>query len=209
MDGTTAQARIYAGYAKTAARMGQPYAQYRAASPITPIAGGNLLRSLECVFAPTDTFRAPHAYKQPTRIMFADGRLLAQNDILVGPYGTFFVADMQPLLPIEIIWCNDSLAIQRLTYSGSTQVQAFTQVATALPAFVMLKKVDQKSVTGIGGASTASTAIGEFFAFMPIAHGVVLQGDVVTVAAGVAYTLDTIDNTESGVVITMHQAESV
>lgn len=207
MDGATAQARIYAGYAKTALRTGRAYAHYRAASPITPIAVGNLLGNVNCVFAPTDTFRAPHAFKTPTRVLFADGRLLAQRDILVGPYGTFFVADMEPLLPIQMILCNDSVAIQRLSYSGTTQV--LTSIATALPAFRMLKKVDQKSVAGIGGATTASTAIGEFFCFMPVAVGVVRQGDVITGTDGVAFTLDTIDNSEIGVFVTMHQAESV
>ena len=207
MNGAIAQARIYAGYRKAAAKVGLPYAQYRAASPITPIAAGNLLGTIDCVFAPTPAFTSPHRFKIPARMVFADGAAMAQRDILVGPYGTFYVADMQPLVPPQVLKCNESVSITRLTYSGTTQV--LTPVATAMPAFSQLKKVDQKPVSGIGGASTASTALGEFYLFLPIAVGVIRQGDIVTNQAGVAYTLDTIDNTEIGVSVTMHQAESV
>ena len=207
MNGTLAQARIYNGYRIAAGKVGQAYAQYRAASPITPIAVGNLLGNIDCVFVPTSEFTAPHKFKIPARMMFADGSVVAQRDILVGPYGTFYVGDLQPLVPLQVLKCNESISITRLTYAGTTQV--LTPVATALPAFSQLKREDQKSVTGVGGASNASTALSEFYLFLPIAPGIVRQGDIIKNQAGVSYTLDTIDNAEIGVVVTMHQAESI
>ena len=207
MNGNLAQTRLYNGYRIAAGKVGQAYAQYRAASPITPIAVGNLLGNIDCVFIPTSEFTSAHKFKIPARMMYADGSVLAQRDILVGPYGTFYIGDMQPLVPLQVLKCNESVSITRLTYAGTTQV--LTPVATALPAFSQLKKIEQKPVTGIGGASTASTAIGEFYLFLPIAPGIVRQGDIITNQAGVRYTLDTIDNAEIGVVVTIHQAESV
>ena len=207
MDGASLQAKIYAGYAKTALKSGRAYAQYRSASAITPIAPGNLLGNVNCLFAPNPNFVLPHKYKIPARALYADGRLLAQRDILVGPYGTFYVGDMEPLLPMQMIRCNDSLSIQRLTYTGTTQI--LTSLATAMPAFRQLKLVSQKSVTGIGGAQTASTAISEFFFFLPIAASLVREGDVIAGNDGVVFTLDTVDDTEIGTVLTAHQAQSV
>ena len=207
MDGATLQSRIYRGYKRAASKVGTPYAVYRAAVPINPIAPANHVDDVNCFFGPNPNFILPHKFKIPARSLYTDGSVLVQGDILVGDYGTFFVGDMQPLLPLQMIRCNDSVGITRLTYI--TVHQVLTAVATALPAFKQLKKVDQKPVSGVGGATTASTAVSEFFLFLPIPSGVVKQNDIITDKAGNVYTLDTIDNTEIGVVVTMHQASNV
>ena len=206
MDGETLQARVYAGYAKTAAHTGRPYAQYRAESPISPIEAGNLLGTINCLFAAEKKFEVPQKYKIPTRYLYADGRELQQRDILVGPYGTFYVGDMQPNLPMQAVWCNEVIGITRPVYQGTEVVPE--QIALSLPCFRQLKKVDQKPVGGIGGASNSSTPIGEWFVYAPILASLIQQSDVITDKNGRIYTLDTIDPTEIGAVLTMRQSDT-
>jgi hypothetical protein len=206
MDGATLQARIYAGYGKAASRVGRSYEVYRAATPVSPLEAGNMVGSVDCFFAADQKFNSVHKYKNVERYMWADGRELQQRDILLGPYGTFYVGDMQPNMPIQAIWCNEVVNIERPTYQGTTMVPE--QIAFGLPCFRQLKKVDQKPVGQAFVASTAATPIGEWFVYLPIEQGLVQQGDLVTDQLGRTFSLDTIDNTEIGVVITMRQSDT-
>ena len=206
MDGETLQSRIYAGYRKAADHVGREYSIYRAASPINPIEAGNLVGAVNCFFAADQKFTSVHKYKIPERYMWADGRELQQLDILVGPYGTFFVGDMQPNLPMQVVRCNEVLTIERPVYQGTAVVPE--TIAIGLPVFRQLKKVDQKPASGIGGATTAATPVGEWFVYMPVTPDTVQQGDNVLDQIGRRFTLDTIDATEIGTVITMRQADA-
>lgn len=206
MDGATLQARIYAGYAQAAAHTGRAYEQFRSVTPLDPTAVGNSLGDIDCLFAADPQYAMPVKYKIPTRYLYADGRRLAQRDILVGPYGTFFVADMQPNLAMQVIRCNDVVSINRPEYVN-TDLQTGDFIASAMPAFRQFKMVEQKSVTGFGGAQNSATPMGQFWLFLPIEPNVVQQGDIVTDQSGMRYTLDTWDNSEVGVFLTIRQAE--
>lgn len=206
MDGAALQARIYRGYAQAAAHSGRPYEQFRSASPLDPGAAGNSLGMIDCLFAADPQYAMPVKYKIPTRYLYADGRLLAQRDILVGHYGTFFVADQQPNLAMQVVRCNDVVTINRPAYVN-TDLQDGDFIASVMPAFRQFKMVEQKSVTGFGGAANSATPMGQFWLFLPIEPDVVQQGDIVTDQSGMRYTLDTWDNTEIGVVLTIRQAE--
>lgn len=203
MDGATLQNRIYAGYARAAAKTGRPYRLYRADSPLHPVDDGNYLGAVNCLFAADKDFSVPNKFKIPTRYLYADGRQLRPRDILLGPYGTFFIGDMQPNLPIQAIKCNDLISIDRPVYAGTTVVPE--PIAFALPLFRQLKKVDIKRPEF--AANTAGTAISEYFGFLPIAPGTVRQHDIISDQDGRLYELDTIDNTEIGVVITFRQTQ--
>lgn len=205
MDGALLQSRIYHGYKQAARHAGRAYSQYRFTSPLNPTDAGNLVGSVDCLFAADAKFSVPVKYKIPDRYLYADGSVIAPRDILIGPYGTFYVASMQPNVPIQVVRCNDLVTIRRTTYVGIVQTPVV--VVSAMPAFKQLKKIEQKSVSGIGGATNAATAVGEWFLFLPIASGVLLQGDIVTDENGKPYTLDTIDNTEDGIVLTIRQAD--
>lgn len=208
MNGETLQDRIYAGYAKAATKTGRPYSLYRAASPINPIDDGNYLGAVNCLFAAEKRFEVPNKFKIPTRYLYADGSLLQQRDIIIGPYGTYFIGDMQPNLPMQAIKCNDAISIDRPVYVNTNGVPVVVpeSVAFALPVFRQLKKVDIKRPEF--GANTAGTAIAEYFGFLPIAVGTVQQHDIITDQDGRLYELDTIDNTEIGVVITFRQTQA-
>ncbi len=209
MNGTLLQERIYAGYAKAAAHVGQPYSIYRAATPISPLEAGNLIGEVNCFFAADQKFSSVHKFKEPTRYMWADGRELQQLDILVGPYGTFFVGDMQPNLPMQAVRCNDSIQVNRPIYqTNPIAVVDGELIVFACPCFRQLKKVDQKPVNSAYGASTAATPIGEWFVYAPIDWTLLKQNDLVTDESGRRYTISTVDPTEIGAVIVIRQADT-
>lgn len=210
MNAALLQDRIYAGYAKDALHTGYLYEIYRSDTPISPLDAGNLVGSTYCRFAAL-VDKKPHQYKIPNYTLFADGRLLQPRDILVNAdHGTFFVGDMQHLLPMQAVKCNDSISVTRPVYQTGTIVEVLDGelIASAMPCFRQLKKVDQKPVASAFGASTASTPVGEFFAYVPIDWTLLKQNDLVTDQSGRRYTISTIDPTELCAVIVIRQADT-
>jgi hypothetical protein len=209
VNGALLQDRIYAGYAKDALHTGYLYEIYRSDTPISPLEAGNKIGSTYCRFAAL-VDKKPHQYKIPNYTLFADGRVLQQRDILVNPdHGTWFIGDMQHLLPMQAVKCNDVLQINRPVYqTDPIAVVDGDLVAIGLPVFRQLKKVDQKPVNSAYGASTAATPIGEWFVFAPIDWTLLKQMDLVTDEDGRRYTISTIDPTELGAVLVMRQADT-
>jgi hypothetical protein len=207
MDGTTLQERIYKGMGKAAARVGLPYDVYRFASPLNPTDESNKLADpVYCFFAAEKKFEVPHKYKEPARYLYADGRELEKNDILAGDYGTFFVGDKQPLLPMQAVWCNDVIALDRIGYVDNLLVPE--QIAIGVPCFRQLKKLDQKPVQSSYGATNQTTPIGEWFLYLPVAADVILQNDVITDQTSRQYTVSTIDATELCTVLVIRQNDN-
>ena len=205
MDGATLQQRIYAGYARDVAHTGRAYSHYRFDPdvPVSPLEAGNLLGELYCRFAAEKRFEIPHKYKDATRFLYADGREIEQHDLLVGPFGTFYVADMQPLLPLQAIWCNEVVTIGHPVYvEGVVEPDNFV---ISMPCFRQLKRLEQRKPEY--GSGTAATPIGEWFLFIPVQASLLEQGDIVVDQGGQRYTLDAIDNTEIGVVAAIRQSE--
>jgi hypothetical protein len=205
MDGVTLQARIYAGMGKDAQHTGRLHNIYRPASPLLPLDYGNRVGEIYCRFAAEKRFEVPHKYKEPTYFLYADGRELEKGDFLVSDTETFFIADKQPLLPMQAVRCNDLVNIDRVAYSGT--VLSTEPVATAYPIFRQLKKLDQKPVNATFGVSTSATPIAEWFVYLPIDWTVIRQGDIVTDQTGREYTIGSIDPTEIGAVVVMRQSD--
>ena len=205
MDGPTLQQRIYAGYRKAAFHAGYQYEQFRSASPLNPIDPANQVGFVHCMFSAEADFSVPTKYKIPTRYLYADGRELSQRDILVGSYGTFFVGDTQPELPMQAVRCNDILSIDRPQYEGTVVVPV--PIASNMPCFRQLKRIDQKPVPSSYGASTAATPIGEWFVYLPVVWTDLRQGDIVTDEGSRKYTISTIDPTEIGTVLVIRQSD--
>jgi hypothetical protein len=205
MDGERLQALIYAGYAKDAAHTGLAYSVYRAPTPITPIEPGNLIGTQYCRFAAEKRFEVPHKFKEPTYYLYADGREIEKGDFLVRDDATFFVADKQPLLPMQAVRCNDTVSIGRPRWIGTTT--ELDPVATWYPVFRQLKKLDQKPVQATFGVSTSATPIGEWFVYLPLTWTELRQGDIVTDVVGRTYSISSLDPTEIGTVMVMRQSD--
>lgn len=108
MDAATLQARIYAGYAKAAAKIGYNTDQYRPTSAANPLASGNKLRTLPASYNAEDLgYNKPNSYGKATWYGLFDGRLTQAGDYLTNTQnGTYFIAAQQSNLPILLVNCN-------------------------------------------------------------------------------------------------------
>jgi hypothetical protein len=118
MDAATLQQRIYGGYAKAALRTGSAFTVYRpsgtsaAADPLVP---GNIVTTLPASFNAEDMrYARPNVYGRATWYCLTDGTQVEAGDYLVNGGGIFFLAALQPLLPILAVQCNRAVRIGRM-----------------------------------------------------------------------------------------------
>lgn len=114
MDGATLQQKVYAGYAKAALRIGTSFNQYRASTAINPTASGNLVQSLLASANVNWAYDRANKYGNAVYQMLVDGTQTQVGDFLVGS-STYYIAAMQPLLPILAVKCNHTITIKRPT----------------------------------------------------------------------------------------------
>lgn len=190
MNGALLQQRIYAGTGKAAKKVGEVHMHFRSATPLNPLDPANLLDPINVVFSTlTRPFKAYAKWSDETWIAHADGRLLQPRDFLVGPGGTFYVGDMQPLLPIQAVRCTHTAArIERPIYVTGSLQQGSELIASGLPFGLKLKSVNVK--IPIGAANTAGVGISNWLAFIPMAETTLKRNDLITDTEGVQYEVD-------------------
>lgn len=124
MDGPTLQGKVYGGYAKSALRVGLPYAIYRPTAAASPLAGGNLIATIDAAFTVHSSgnfnFSKPRDYEKPTFHALLDGTQTEVGDFLVGASAPspFFIAAMDPLVPILAVLCNRVISVATPGPSG-------------------------------------------------------------------------------------------
>lgn len=160
MDGNLLQAKIYAGYAKAAAKIGLIFSQYRPTSAVDALYATNKLRTLPASFNAEDMgYSRPNKYGKATWYCLADGSLLARGDYLDGNGSTYFVAAMQPLLPILVVECNRVVSIYRpqqqegvgaVGYGGNT-IDNQTAIVTNFPASILQGSKGEKNEVSLPG----------------------------------------------------------
>jgi hypothetical protein len=196
VNGERTQGLIYAGYAKLAAKIGFDYDVFRYVDPIAPMDDIYKINRMPVAFAAEKKFAIPNKYQTPTWYCYADGRLLQPRDILVGKAGTFYIGDMQPLLPIQAIQTNHVVSVGRGTYTTSGSVEQSVEFfATRLPIFMQFKREDIKQSQY---ANTIGQAITHWTAFIPLPEGMLKQDDVVEDEEGIRYVVDAPDFTSIG-----------
>jgi hypothetical protein len=160
MNGATLQARIDAGIAKAAAKLGRPVAQYRPASATTPIDAANPLATVTAFFTAAEPKGVrPGPYGKPVWWAFTDAAGLAVGDYLVGTPGTFFIASTQPLLPVQAVQCNHTLTVSRMSGTGGIGLLGYdadlaaaeTPLMTAWPASVLMDRKVEKGALDLPG----------------------------------------------------------
>ena len=152
MDGATLQAKVYAGYAKAALRIGLPYDLYRPTSAFSPMGGAKLatLPASFTVHGPANfNFGVPSDYQKPLFHALLDGAQVQIGDYLLSEtnvQGPFFIIAKDAGVPILAVQCNrtlsawapgPSLSVGANDYSGTTQDNE-TAIMTAWPASVLL-----------------------------------------------------------------------
>lgn len=217
MDGATLQSKVYAGYAKAALRVGLSCSHYRPLSATSAaIAVGNQIANLTASFNAEDMkYGRPNKYGKATWYCVADGTQLQRGDYLVQPSGsTFFIAGMQPLLPILAVECNRVVNLvrpQQLTgvgaqgYGGDT-VAGETPLATQFPASILQGTKGEKNLVNLpGDVRTPWWAV-----LLPILPGNVAlrSDDIITDDLARRYVISSAELTDLGWRITATQAET-
>lgn len=215
MDGNTLQAKVYAGYAAAAQRVGQSFGQYRPAAGTSALAAGNQIGTLLAAFDPGPfNFAKAQDYGKATWNCLADGRVLQPGDYLSAASGTYFIAGMRPLLPIQAVLCNRTVTVWRpqqqigigaLGYGGSTETNQ-TAIATGFPASVLAAAKTGHAPTNLPG----DVADGWYTLLLPSLPGGVqiLAHDIVTDDLNNRYVLSAVELSDLGWRCSMMQAET-
>jgi hypothetical protein len=214
MNGATAQAQVYKGYAQVAKRIGNAFTLYRPTSAdmtVAQIVATNFLASLN---AEDMTYRRPNKYGKPTWFSVMDGRLTQVGDYLIGATGKFFVAAQQPLLPILVVECNRTINITRpqvqtqfgavTDYEGTTAANE-TPLMTGWPASVLQGTKGEK-----GGVALPGDVRDAWWAILlPFVPGVVLRsGDLIADELGRRYIISSAELSDLGWRLTAQQGQT-
>ena len=208
MDGARLQERIYHGYGKAAQHIGLPCNHFRPTNALSPaLSVGSLFqRRLEASFNAKDmAYGKANDYGKPVWYCVADGNRLNPGDYLQRPDGQiFYIAAMQPLLPIIAIDCNRIVSVLRPTtqsgvgsgpYGGDT-LATETPLVTGFPASVLVAtKADRNIVNLPGDVRTPAWTV-----LLPaLPGGVYLRGeDVITDDQDRRYVISSAELTELG-----------
>lgn len=200
------QDRLYAGYARIANRLGGLYTRFQF-DLLDPTEEAKADGQVQASFASDPSFIAPLKYNKAVWLCYADGAQLQPNNILVGPYGTFYIADKQPFAPMQAIRCNCKIAIGRVSYSTVGPITGtVTNFALNLPAFFQFTREDIQKPTSSFGAQLGR-AITHWDAFIPAAQGTLKQDDIVVdQETGINYILDAPNYTNAGYVVRLRLA---
>ncbi len=196
---------LWAGYAAIAEELGAQYAVYdfKLLYPFEELK----VADVQMAITSDPNFSAPLKYNKAVWICYADGALLSQFQLLVGPYGTFYVGDMQPFQPMQVVRCNKSVSIGRVEYSTSGPVaDTVVNFVEALPIFMQFTREDIQRPPGTMGAQAMGRAITHWDAFIPGPQGMVKQDDVVVDEDGIKYILDSPNFTNMGYVCALRLA---
>lgn len=200
------QTQLYQGYDRIAKSLGAVYSVYHF-DQLDPLDSAKLDFNIDFAFSADQTFLTPLKFNKPTWFAWADGLRVSPNDFLVGPYGTFYIADKQPMVPMQAVLCNKTIHIGRGIYSTSGPIEEdVVNYATNLPAFMQFNREDiQKPNIAFG--QQVGRAITHWTAFIPGPKGMILQDDLVTdVETDVRYIVDAPDFTNMGYVVHLRLA---
>lgn len=207
MDAATIHAKIYAGRAKAAQRIGLDCNQFRPLSATDPL--GNQIGTLKAAFNAGDNrYRTPNLPGDAIWYGDLDGRLTQPGDYLVrvADGQSYFIAAQQQLLPIICVECNRSLKITRqqaatsvgaIGYGGSVPSQEVDVLGTdgaLCPASILL---GGKSQIGVGLPAGVKN-VGWRILLPPSVPITVKAGDIVTDDIGRRYAVDGAELTDLG-----------
>jgi hypothetical protein len=172
------QAKVWNGYAQAAKRLGVSYQFYRPAGSYPGAAVISLPVSLN---AEDMKYSKPQKYGKATWYALVDGTSLQAGDYFIGPQGTFFVAGLQPLLPILVVECNRTVSLSRVaalsginapSYGGMQNEVAY---ATGVPCSILQGTKGEKGDVGL----PADTRMPWWNILMPASVGAVIFGDLI------------------------------
>lgn len=214
MDGAMINAKVYAGYAKAAQRIGTTYQHYRPTSASNPISAGTRMADMLASLNANDPrYSRPNMYGKSTWYAVADGTRLQVGDYIIGIEGTLFVAALQQLLPIFMVDCNRTINVLRpqqqnglgaVGYGGDTDSNE-TALMTAWPASVLQGTKGEKGGVNLPG----DTRDPWWTVLLPQWSGVSLRsGDIITDDLARRYAISSAELTDLGWRITAAQVQT-
>ncbi|GAB3249175.1 hypothetical protein [Chitinimonas naiadis] len=210
MDGQTLQAKIYAGYARSAQHIGLDFDLYRPASIAAPLSNkvGTLKAAMDS--SASYSFKAPNEYGDPTWFALINDATTQPGDYLVNGNGTYFIAGKQFLLPVIVVECNRQVRVSRqpaptgvgaVGYggpcgtAGDIDVIGSTAGGTAWPCSILLKGQREKSLSALPGASSQ---VGWQILLPPSVAVPLNAGDIATDDLGRRYLLHGAEQSDLG-----------
>jgi hypothetical protein len=168
MDAAKIQAKIYAGYAKAAQRIGPTYSLYRPASQLNPIQPSNLVTTLPASFNIGGQYTGQNKANQLYWQIIADGSKLQVGDYLVGP-ATYCVLALDSLLPPIGLRCTQILSFSRPAINESPGLQPYPRpeidaaYAAGIPSVLNVKKETGRPIADLPGDNALRTFYSAFF----------------------------------------------
>lgn len=217
MDGASINAKIYAGRAKVALRLGLDCNVFRPLSAAAPL--GNQVATTKAAFNNGDNnYRNPNLPGDSIWFADLDGRITQPGDYLVrGSDGClFYIADQQYLLPIIAIKCNRTVVASRqqpvasvgaVGYGGNLPTQEIAVLGApgaGWPASILLMGGNQPSEGFGAGVKEARWRV-----MLPFSVPVLLKsGDIITDDLGKRYVAEGLEKTDFGWRIDAHEVHS-
>lgn len=202
------QSQIWNGYGEAAAVLGSPYLFYRPAGG--QFVGDELFTRPVALNAEDMKFSRPNKYGKSTWYALLDGNGVAVGDYFIGQLGTFFIAAMQPLLPILAVECNRTVTLSRVApetgvgavgYSGMTAENEIP-FASAVPCSILQGTKGEKNEVGLPG----DTRLPWWSILMPASVGSVNYGDLIIDDLERRYIVSSAELTDLGYRITASMA---
>lgn|SRR5574337_921706 len=126
MDGATLQSKVWGGYAKAAKVIGLSFDLYRPVANSDVIVSQNKIATIKAQMTPNAVgpqFLKPSGYDGIFWQGLLDGSQVRIGDYLVNAQvGTWFIAEMAPLLPILCVSCNATATLMRPRANASDHV---------------------------------------------------------------------------------------
>ncbi|MBR8182096.1 hypothetical protein KDW54_06745 [Burkholderia ambifaria] len=213
MDAAKLQSKVWAGYAKAAKRIGPAFNLYRPISATNPLSNGPIA-TLNASFNAEDmSYGRPNKYGKPTWFCLVDGSRVLVGDYLINSDQTFFIAAMQPILPILAVDCNRTLNVLRpqqqsgigaVGYGGDTDSNE-TPLMTGWPASVLQGTKGEKNEVNLPGDVRNPW----WQILMPAYPGIVLRtADIVTDDIDRRYIVSSAELTDLGWRLTAQSAQT-
>lgn len=199
------QQRLYAGYQRVAEQLGTDHVVYPFRL-LDPLNINNVGSTIKSSFTADPGYHSPLKYNKPVWIAYLDGNLVNQFDFLSGDYGTYYIADKQPMQPMQAVRTNRILSLSRGSYSTEGEVtENVVKYADLLPAFMQFAREDiQRPNTQFGQQIGRATT--HWTAFIPAPDGSISQDDIAIDEYGIKYVIDAPDFTNAGYVVRLRLA---
>ena len=153
----------------------------------------------------------PNKYGKATWYALVDGTDLEVGDYFIGPQGTFFIAALQPLLPILVVECNRGISVYRpqtqtgagiAPYGGNTEWTQ-TLLVAARPCSILQGTKGEKSDANLPGDVRSPW----WTILMPQAGLDLRMDDIMEDDLGLRYVVSSVELTDLGFRVTAMTAE--